>query len=95
MGNVKTADELIAGLADTLKQLRLLFEERRKVKALSSTTGPSQERLRAAELESAVEAKELKFQTLPGFVSEISALRVEASWLRGFVKTVGQKKSKW
>lgn len=44
-GIVKAADESIAGHVDVLTQLRLLFEERRNVKAVISTAGLSQERL--------------------------------------------------
>lgn len=57
-----------------LTPLRLLFKEGRKVKVVSSTAGPSQERLWVAELKSALEAKELELQTLPGRDSEIPAL---------------------
>lgn len=39
---VNVADERDAGHADRLTQLRLLFEESRKVKAVSSSAGPSQ-----------------------------------------------------
>lgn len=54
---IKAADECNAVYADTLAQLRLLFEVGRKVKAVLSSTGPSQEGLRVVVLKSAVETK--------------------------------------
>lgn len=78
-GIVKVTDKRNAGHADTSTQLRLWFEVWRKVQAVSSKAGPSQERLRAVKLESALEAKELQLQTLPGFAFESSTLLAETS----------------
>lgn len=57
-GIVKAADERAAVHADKLTSLQLFFKEGRKVKAVSSLAGPTQEELCVAELESALAAKE-------------------------------------
>lgn len=64
---VKAVNERTASHADTLTHLRVLFEEGRKLKGALSLAGPSQERLWATKLDSALKAKELQLPTLPGF----------------------------
>lgn len=54
-GSVRAADEHSAGHTDTLTQLWSLFEEVRRVRVVSSSTGPSQEGTIVAELESVLE----------------------------------------
>lgn len=71
-----------------------MFEEGRKAKAVSTSACPSQEELLVAKLESALEEKKLEPQTLPGFASECSTLRAEASPLKGFVEILGREKKK-
>lgn len=63
-------------------------------KAVSSTTEPSQEGLRVAELESTPNANKSEIQTLPRFAFENSTLREEDSRLRSFVVTLGCEKRK-
>lgn len=91
---VNAADERNAGHADTLIQLRLFFVEGRKVKAVVSLAGTSHRELWVAELESVLEAKELKLRMLPDFASENLILRAEARQLRGSVDTLCQKRKK-
>lgn len=62
------------------------------MKAVSSTAGPLQEGLWVAELESALEAKELVLQMLPGLFSENSTIRAMASRLRASLKTLGHER---
>lgn len=47
-------DERNTGQADTLTQLQLLLREEHKVRAITSLIGPSQEKVWAAQLESAL-----------------------------------------
>lgn len=86
--NVKAADERSAGHADTITQMRLLFEEERKVKVVSSSAGLPKEELRVPKLESALEAKKVELQTLPGIAYENSTLRAEIVQLRASVETL-------
>lgn len=88
-GIFKAADEHRAGHTDTLSQLRLLFEEGRKLKVVVSTTGPSLKGLSVAKLESPLESMELELQTLPELASESLKLGAEVSGLRAFVETFG------
>lgn len=53
---VRAADERNAGHANTLTHLQHFFQEGRKMKAILSTTGPSQKKFLVAELESVLEA---------------------------------------
>lgn len=76
---VKAADEQNAGHADTLRQLRQLFEEGHEVKAVPSLNGPPQAGLRVADLESAIKAKQLEVQTLPGSAAENLTSRAKSS----------------
>lgn len=62
--------------------------------AVSSAAGPSQEKLWASKLKSALKVKVLQFQMLPGFASGSSALRMEASRLKGSVETLGCEERK-
>lgn len=89
---VKAADERNAGHADTSTQFQLLCEEERNLKAVLSLAGPSQERLRVADLESVFEAKEPELQTLLGIASDNITLRAEASRLSASAETLGREK---
>lgn len=62
------------------------------MKAVVSRTGPLEEGLWVAKLESAFEAKELEFQRPPGLDFENSTLRAEVSRLRAFVEAFRREK---
>lgn len=80
-GIVQAADGINAGHAETLAQLQLWFKKERKVKAVSSTASLSKEGLWVFEMESALEAKLLELQPLPGTASESSNLRAKGTRL--------------
>lgn len=73
----------------TLRHLWFLFDEGRKVKAVSSLADPSQGTLWVAELRSALVAKKLELQSLPGLADENFSLCTEVSRLRDPVDTLG------
>lgn len=67
-----------------------LYERGRKLKAVSSPAGLSLDRLWVAGPGSALEAKELEYQKLPGLATENTTLRTEASRPRDSVGTLGR-----
>lgn len=54
--------------------------------------GPTQERVPLGDLENAFEAKELKSQTSPSFVTEIVTLPTVVCRIRSPSETLGQKR---
>lgn len=90
--NVKAADERNASHVDTFTQLQLPLKEEHTFKAVSSLVGPSQNGSQTAALKTGLKAKELEMQTLPGLAAENSTLRVEVSWLRSSVNTLGRER---
>lgn len=77
-----------------MKQIRLLLQEGRKAKEVSSSPAPSPEVLWWARLESVVEARELGLQVLFDQGAKHFRLYSEARRLRDFVEALGQKKMK-
>lgn len=94
-GIVKATNERNTGYTHTLTKLRLLFEERRKMKAVPSSVGPSVKKLRVANLESALDSKNLEYQTLPGLAAEYFTLRTKVSRLKNSAETLGRERKEF
>lgn len=77
----EATDECNASHTNKLAQLRFLFEEGRKVKVLFSFADLPLHRISFAELEIALEAKDLEFQILHGLAAESVTLCTEATQL--------------
>lgn len=91
-GIIKASEERHAGHANKFTPLQLLLEGGRKAKAVASSSGPSLKELRVAELESALEAKQLEMQMLPAPASKNLTLRAGVSRLRASVEMLGCKR---
>lgn len=87
---VKAADESHAKHLNTLTKLRLLFEEGWKVAAPASQAGSADDHSRIAELESALEARELELQTLHGLAKKNATLRADVGRLKKSVSTLNR-----